>query len=237
MRALSRWYVKTDRTLGSRATAVRVSRFQTRPSLRPDDRCIFCAMCYVRSYNVSGVEENTMHNHICIVCGVQFQSKKRLQKTCSLSCRGRQAGRAESKRVCPCGKPASKRGWCIECALTRKREARKRSYYKHRDKINEEKRHFYNENRDIILKRNKCNSNRRRFNGLRIARLEYDNFTCRSCGVTTQLIVHHRERRKSREEPDITSTIDDLVTLCRACHARLHARNGDLKPKRELTVC
>ena len=52
-----------------------------------------------------------------------------------------------------------------------------------------------------------------RFDGLREHVLARDRKRCRVCGSEMRPIVHHRRR----EATDLT-----LITLCPACHARIH---------------
>ncbi len=54
----------------------------------------------------------------------------------------------------------------------------------------------------------------RAFGGLREAVLARDGQACRNCAAKRQLAVHHRVPGLNR--------IDLLVTLCAACHARVH---------------
>ena len=54
---------------------------------------------------------------------------------------------------------------------------------------------------------------RARFGGLREKILARDHHRCRVCGAREWLVVHHRHPRH---------TYDSLITLCAACHARLH---------------
>ena len=54
---------------------------------------------------------------------------------------------------------------------------------------------------------------RSRFAGLREKILARDHHRCRVCGAREQLAVHHRHPR---------NVPDALITLCAACHARLH---------------
>jgi hypothetical protein len=61
---------------------------------------------------------------------------------------------------------------------------------------------------------------RRRFAGERDAVLERDGRCCRVCGVARQLAVHHRRPGVHRRRL--------LITLCAACHARVH-RLGALR--------
>ena len=55
---------------------------------------------------------------------------------------------------------------------------------------------------------------RRRFSGLRDEILDRDGHQCRACGSANRLHVHHRK-------PGINDR-DLLITVCAACHARLH---------------
>lgn len=55
---------------------------------------------------------------------------------------------------------------------------------------------------------------RHRFAGLREEILERDSHQCRACGSADRLHVHHRKPRVNDR--------DWLITVCAACHARLH---------------
>ncbi len=48
--------------------------------------------------------------------------------------------------------------------------------------------------------------------------LRRDGWRCQSCGVTTNLEVHHKEFRSHSGE----DTERNLITLCSACHATVH---------------
>ncbi len=58
---------------------------------------------------------------------------------------------------------------------------------------------------------------RARFGGLRERVLARDHQQCRVCGGREWLVVHHRRPRHSW---------DALITLCAACHTRLHRLEG-----------
>ncbi len=58
---------------------------------------------------------------------------------------------------------------------------------------------------------------RARFGGLRERVLARDHHQCRVCGDSAWLVVHHRRPRHA---------YDNLITLCAACHARLHRLQG-----------
>ncbi len=60
---------------------------------------------------------------------------------------------------------------------------------------------------------------RARFGGLREKILARDHYQCRVCGGREWLVVHHR--RPPRNVPAAL-----IITLCAACHARLHRLKG-----------
>lgn len=175
----------------------------------------------------------TQHPHVCEVCGVEFTSPKREQRTCSLSCRGRLAGTSPSKLTCACGAPASRRGLCEACSLERKRASRRASYERHRETIVEARRERRRTDSEAFREERRASAAKARFNGHRQACLERDGFACTVCGKTGDLVVHHRTRRIDRTVPDRESTVDDLTTLCRACHVNEHRE--DLLRARGLT--
>jgi 5-methylcytosine-specific restriction endonuclease McrA len=48
--------------------------------------------------------------------------------------------------------------------------------------------------------------------------LRRDSWRCQSCGAMSNLEVHHKEfRSQSGDDSD-----QNLITLCNACHARVH---------------
>jgi 5-methylcytosine-specific restriction endonuclease McrA len=58
------------------------------------------------------------------------------------------------------------------------------------------------------------------YESLRQQILRRDGWRCQSCGTMLNLEVHHREfRSHSGADSD-----ENLITLCTACHARMHRR-------------
>jgi 5-methylcytosine-specific restriction endonuclease McrA len=58
-----------------------------------------------------------------------------------------------------------------------------------------------------------------------------DHYTCRDCGATSRLQVHHLCYR-----PNLEDALDsDLVTLCRDCHEKIH-RKRVVRPARNTVV-
>ena len=43
-----------------------------------------------------------------------------------------------------------------------------------------------------------------------------DNFQCQNCGGCSNLVIHHEDLSKNN------NNLDNLILLCRGCHARLH---------------
>jgi len=58
------------------------------------------------------------------------------------------------------------------------------------------------------------------YESLRQHILRRDGWRCQSCGAMSSLEVHHREFR-SHSGAD---SEENLITLCAACHARMHRR-------------
>jgi len=56
------------------------------------------------------------------------------------------------------------------------------------------------------------------YESLRQLVLRRDGWRCQSCGTTLNLEIHHKQfRSHSGEDSD-----ENLITLCAACHARMH---------------
>lgn len=61
----------------------------------------------------------------------------------------------------------------------------------------------------------------RHFDGKRDGAIARDGGACKECGATEQLVVHHVDHN-GRGSASPNNVDDNLVTLCRACHARHH---------------
>lgn len=59
-----------------------------------------------------------------------------------------------------------------------------------------------------------------RFDGNREHVLKRDNCKCQFCNTSEQLVVHHLDGSGKLDEPN--NEMDNLVTLCKKCHAKLH---------------
>jgi 5-methylcytosine-specific restriction endonuclease McrA len=56
--------------------------------------------------------------------------------------------------------------------------------------------------------------------------LKRDNFTCQKCGVKINLQVHHVHYRHKLFSGYGSNIDEDLLTLCRKCHAKQHKLNS-----------
>lgn len=62
-----------------------------------------------------------------------------------------------------------------------------------------------------------------RYGGNRIKALERDGFKCQECGKKDVLDVHHIDGKGSTfPVPEQNNSIENLITLCRSCHRKIH---------------
>ncbi len=61
---------------------------------------------------------------------------------------------------------------------------------------------------------------RLRYRDIKAQALERDSYRCMRCKSREQLVVHHIVSEKDR--PDLLHDLENLETLCRACHMRHH---------------
>lgn len=65
-----------------------------------------------------------------------------------------------------------------------------------------------------------------------------DYWTCQICGKHCEgkdIIAHHK--KSFSEYPESRFDINNGITLCRNCHAKIHNYNGSFIPKGELAIC
>ena len=55
--------------------------------------------------------------------------------------------------------------------------------------------------------------------------LDRDNHRCQKCSSQIKLVVHHLIEYKKFKDAKDAHAIDNLITVCRACHRRLHNTN------------
>lgn len=72
------------------------------------------------------------------------------------------------------------------------------------------------------------------FGGNREAALARDQHTCQHCGSKDDLHVHHIDGRGTTTHKDFrNNALENLLTLCRGCHTRVHAaqRHSNCAPQ------
>ena len=57
--------------------------------------------------------------------------------------------------------------------------------------------------------------------------LDRDNHTCRICGGTDDLEVHHI--KSYAKHPKLRTCVNNGVTLCKSCHKHIHKSGGDFE--------
>jgi hypothetical protein len=67
--------------------------------------------------------------------------------------------------------------------------------------------------------------NKLKYAGNQLKCFEFDKYRCTSCGSSNELIVHHRDHNRKNHD------FNNLITLCRSCHARIHNDEINLKIK------
>lgn len=83
-------------------------------------------------------------------------------------------------------------------------------------------RRYYDKNKKKISEYRNSLRDKERFGGLRQRVLERDKNSCQMCFSTKSLVVHHKDG-VGRNSIDPHNNIDNLVTLCRSCHMKVHA--------------
>jgi 5-methylcytosine-specific restriction endonuclease McrA len=61
----------------------------------------------------------------------------------------------------------------------------------------------------------------RNFNGVRDIILKRDGMKCTSCNSVHSLVVHHKDKN-GRGQKAPNNSLENLTTLCRACHINVH---------------
>jgi 5-methylcytosine-specific restriction endonuclease McrA len=201
-----------------------------------DGRCIRCGKeffllnkarkyCSVRCREGQWKENNPTpkDEKSCVNCGAVFISSNRQKRFCSPKCNysfhnNKRPTTKERERECPhCGKrfvPMQKRGvGRTYCSRSCKQRA------------------LYKRNHKSIIARQRTWFRKNKLNGNWERALKRDSYTCRVCGKkiypsqwtkSAFLIVHHKDG--SGETENKHHDLDNLVTLCAACHREFHTK-------------
>ena len=90
-----------------------------------------------------------------------------------------------------------------------------------RERIKQSKVDWWKRNEDYCLEKSKRNREAFHFDGNRELALQRDNYQCSRCGASEQLTVHHKDG-SGRGSSTHNNDLDNLITLCRRCHAEEH---------------
>lgn len=95
---------------------------------------------------------------------------------------------------------------------------------KNESRVREQKHNHYHKSGGSAL--SKVKREERWFDSRRSEVLQRDNFKCRNCSEhrLSRLVVHH-EDGNGRGSSSPNNDLDNLVTLCRSCHASHHSKS------------
>lgn len=188
-------------------------------------------------------------NQLCIVCGKSYISKRKKQY-CSGACRNKMWKVRNRETYLQKSREYTARAQAEKCSLRDKQDDRfcvfcesrykpnkyhpeqqccsakcSRKLYQHSntEKVKEWKRRERQKNKERYRETNLIYKDKLRFSGNRLRALNRDNFTCADCAQgepSVRLIVHHIDFSGQSSKPN--NRIENLETLCRACHIRKH---------------
>jgi len=85
------------------------------------------------------------------------------------------------------------------------------------------------------LRKHKWHRNRIFFDGKREKVLRRDEYRCQLCDSSdrSSLVVHHDDGKSKRSGNVANNELDNLITLCRSCHIKVHRKElQEAKTKR-----
>lgn len=190
------------------------------PNMR---RCKPCALKAHRQTGCGFVQRS------CVVCGVAYTPTGASQKACpdcAKEFKKTQAKTARQEKLIAEGRPL--KGSIQQCSACGDDFVFKSSI-QHRcpecqRKYNTKRVHEWlaanPEYHKAVRKKIKDNAF---FGGNRKAALERDNYTCQHCGSKNDLQVHHIDGNGTTAPKESrNNALDNLLTLCRSCHTRIH---------------
>lgn len=135
----------------------------------------------------------------------------------------------EYKACIDCGSSEKKhmaKGLCNLCYLKRYREDPKNV-----EAIRKQKADWRKANIEHCLEKSRIERERKNFDSMRYAMLVRYRFRCAKCKATEKLVVHHKDG-SGRGSKVHNNDPENLVCLCRGCHAEEHSSELT-KAKRE----
>jgi len=186
------------------------------------------------------MEGNTLHQKTCAICNNVFEAIDKKTKYCSTICRSRSGNKKQKnkrdaeyipliKNCTVCGESftaarnlGDKQKYCSLVCKTSAMQS-KQSY---KDYLKEYNKDYREENKEVLSKLAYEWHDNDYFGGNKKHVLERDNHQCVNCGYAHYLHVHHKDGSGKSEKPN--NDMSNLITLCMACHARVHQseKNG-----------
>jgi len=182
-----------------------------------------------------------MEKKICIVCGKEYETGNKnfwWQLTCSKTCSSKNdTMRATQKRRelhrdvyldCRyCGENfLARTSFQVYCSKTcRNADSLRRAVESGRKRLYDKTWHYKYQDRENAKQKER--EYRRNFGGNRQKTMERDGFKCQKCSGNENLLVHHKDINPKN------NSIENLQTLCRGCHARVH---NVISPERKCTI-
>lgn len=163
----------------------------------------------------------------CELCGKEFETNNPTQaKYCSTECKQKiivknNIKRRSLKRIKE-WEQNSKNKKCLVCGkeFETKLQFSSQKYCSSICRKRAEKIFGNKEQLDLDYHNNKM------FGGNKFKVLERDNYKCQLCGNKSQLVVHHSDF--SGQSENANNDMDNLITLCRSCHAKIHSLSNRL---------
>jgi 5-methylcytosine-specific restriction endonuclease McrA len=168
-------------------------------------------------------------DRICIICGSRFTvaahlARKKPALCCSTECVLKSRRKpVTSVRCAQCGNKITLSPWQVKRSATFGHFCNSRCYGKWRtDNLAGDNSPNWNGGHTLDYGGSNWKSQRRK------AR-ERDNHTCQKCGLTKQphgykMDVHHKVPYDMFDDPKMANALNNLVTVCRPCHVKLHGK-------------
>lgn len=118
-------------------------------------------------------------------------------------------------------------------SYTRTREQRHAEYLRTKDKCLARAKNWAEANpakRQEILKRwnKKAATYKREWAQKKDFGVTIELDMCKLCDITEKLVIHHRDGNNGKQGKPLNNDINNLIVLCRSCHARVHS-HGEVR--------
>lgn len=188
--------------------------------------CMFCGIefeargakkyCSVQCQRKARCKRNyPMKPHICPNCNKEFiPEHTNMQKYCSSECRRKDNYNKNKDKIDNQNKEYRLKN------IEKVKLKRKERYHANAEEFKEKSRQWRLKNHERYLNKLNINHDLKRYGGNKEKVLERDSYKCTKCGNINDLIIHHIDESGQTETPN--NSMDNLTTLCRPCHLKLH---------------